>query len=40
MNDDITTTDQWMPTIAVTPNGTKIGIFTIAVKKMLLIIIV
>ena len=27
VNDDITTTDQWQPTIAVTPNGNRIGIF-------------
>ena len=27
VNDDATTTDQWMPTIAVTPNGADIGIF-------------
>ncbi len=27
VNDDITTTDQWQPTIAVTPDGNRIGIF-------------
>jgi len=27
VNDDLTTTDQWQPTIAVTPNGNRIGIF-------------
>jgi hypothetical protein len=27
VNDDATTTDQWQPTIAITPNGTQIGIF-------------
>ena len=27
VNDDATTTDQWQPTIAVTPNGNRIGIF-------------
>jgi hypothetical protein len=27
VNDDITTTDQWMPTVAVLPGGDKIGIF-------------
>ncbi|MBE0570826.1 MAG: hypothetical protein IH618_04705, partial [Ignavibacteriaceae bacterium] len=27
VNDDATTTDQWMPTIAVTPDGSKLGIF-------------
>ena len=27
INDDATTTDQWMPTIAVTPNGSHLGIF-------------
>jgi len=27
INDDGTTTDQWQPTIAVTPNGNRIGIF-------------
>jgi hypothetical protein len=27
VNDDATTTDQWQPTIAVTPDGTNIGIF-------------
>jgi hypothetical protein len=27
VNDDATTTDQWQPTIAVTPEGTGIGIF-------------
>ncbi len=27
VNDDATTTDQWQPTIAVTPNGNNIGIF-------------
>ena len=27
VNDDITTTDQWQPTIAVTPNGNRLGIF-------------
>jgi hypothetical protein len=27
INDDATTTDQWMPTIAVTPDGSQIGIF-------------
>jgi len=27
INDDATTTDQWMPTIAVTPAGDQIGIF-------------
>ena len=27
VNDDVTTTDQWMPAIAVTPNGNRIGIF-------------
>ena len=27
VNDDATTTDQWQPTIAVTPNGNRLGIF-------------
>ncbi len=27
VNDDATTTDQWMPTIAVTPDGLNLGIF-------------
>jgi len=27
VNDDVTTTDQWQPTIAVTPDGANIGIF-------------
>ena len=27
VNDDATTTDQWQPTIAVTPNGAALGIF-------------
>ncbi len=27
VNDDATTTDQWMPTIAVSPNGANIGFF-------------
>ncbi|MBK9099343.1 MAG: exo-alpha-sialidase [bacterium] len=27
VNDDATTTDQWMPTIAVNPGGSKLGIF-------------
>ncbi len=27
VNDDATTTDQWQPTIAVTPDGTALGIF-------------
>ncbi len=27
VNDDLTTTDQWQPTIAVTPDGLNIGIF-------------
>ncbi|MBK9097713.1 MAG: T9SS type A sorting domain-containing protein [bacterium] len=27
INDDVTTTDQWQPTIAVTPNGNRLGIF-------------
>jgi hypothetical protein len=27
VNDDVTTTDQWQPTIAVTPGGDKLGIF-------------
>ena len=27
VNDDATTTDQWQPTLAVTPNGSKLGIF-------------
>lgn len=27
VNDDVTTTDQWQPTIAVTPDGNKLGIF-------------
>ncbi len=27
VNDDATTTDQWMPTIAVTPDGSSLGIF-------------
>ena len=27
VNDDCTTTDQWMPTIAVTPDGLNLGIF-------------
>jgi hypothetical protein len=27
INDDATTTDQWMPTLAVTPNGFTLGIF-------------
>ncbi|HVX60574.1 MAG TPA: hypothetical protein VHC19_08230, partial [Pirellulales bacterium] len=27
VNDDSTTTDQWQPTIAVTPDGSKLGIF-------------
>ncbi|MCZ7616212.1 MAG: T9SS type A sorting domain-containing protein [Ignavibacteriaceae bacterium] len=27
VNDDITTTDQWQPAIAVTPNGNRLGIF-------------
>ncbi len=27
INDDVTTTDQWMPTIAVTPSGSQLGIF-------------
>src|SRR5262249_29746332 len=26
-NDDSTTTDQWQPTIAITPDGSKLGIF-------------
>ncbi|HEX9657524.1 MAG TPA: YCF48-related protein, partial [Bacteroidota bacterium] len=27
INDDVTTTDQWQPTIAITPNGSRLGIF-------------
>jgi hypothetical protein len=27
VNDDATTTDQWQPTLAVTPDGSKLGIF-------------
>jgi hypothetical protein len=27
VNDDVTTTDQWQPTLAVTPDGTKVGVF-------------
>src|SRR5207302_8849563 len=27
VNDDVTTTDQWQPTIAITPGGDKLGIF-------------
>jgi len=27
VNDDATTTDQWQPTLAVTPDGTNLGIF-------------
>ncbi|HCV43087.1 MAG TPA: hypothetical protein DGH68_06350, partial [Bacteroidetes bacterium] len=27
INDDVTTTDQWQPTVAVTPAGNKMGIF-------------
>ena len=27
VNDDVTTTDQWQPTIAVTPDGSRLGIF-------------
>ena len=27
VNDDTTTTDQWQPTIAVSPDGSKVGIF-------------
>ncbi len=27
VNDDVTTTDQWQPTIAVTPDGSTLGIF-------------
>jgi hypothetical protein len=27
VNDDATTTDQWAPTLAVTPDGTRLGIF-------------
>ena len=27
VNDDATTTDQWQPTIAVTPDGSRVGIF-------------
>jgi hypothetical protein len=27
VNDDTTTTDQWQPTLAVTPDGTRLGIF-------------
>ncbi len=27
VNDDVTTTDQWQPTIAVTPDGQNLGIF-------------
>jgi hypothetical protein len=27
INDDATTTDQWQPTLAVTPDGTNLGIF-------------
>ncbi len=27
LNDDITTNDQWQPTIAVTPNGKEVGVF-------------
>jgi len=27
VNDDVTTTDQWQPTIAVTPDGSALGIF-------------
>jgi photosystem II stability/assembly factor-like uncharacterized protein len=27
INDDATTTDQWQPTIAVSPNGSQVGIF-------------
>ena len=27
VNDDAATTDQWMPTIAVTPDGNKLGVF-------------
>jgi hypothetical protein len=27
INDDVTTNDQWQPTIAVTPDGSKLGIF-------------
>jgi hypothetical protein len=27
VNDDVTTTDQWQPTLAVTPEGDKLGIF-------------
>lgn len=27
VNDDVTTTDQWQPTIAVTPGGDRVGVF-------------
>src|SRR5262249_17536778 len=27
VNDDATTTDQWLPTLAITPNGATIGVF-------------
>jgi hypothetical protein len=27
VNDDLTTTDQWQPTLAVTPDGSKLGVF-------------
>jgi hypothetical protein len=27
VNDDATTTDQWMPTLAVTPDGSRLGVF-------------
>src|SRR5262245_10874786 len=27
VNDDATTTDQWQPTIAVTPDGSRVGVF-------------
>ena len=27
VNDDATTTDQWFPTLAVSPDGTKLGVF-------------
>ena len=27
VNDDATTTDQWQPTLAITPDGTKLGVF-------------
>ncbi|HEX9657213.1 MAG TPA: choice-of-anchor D domain-containing protein, partial [Bacteroidota bacterium] len=27
INDDVTTTDQWQPTIAISPNGSQVGVF-------------